>query len=66
MVGIALTPQEVANRLQMARSTIYRLIQRREIPAVRVGGQYRIPVGALERLLTVPEETGKPDRQPAA
>ena len=65
MVGIALTPQEVANRLQMARSTIYRLIQRREIPAVRVGGQYRIPVGALERLLTVPEETGKPDR-PAA
>ena len=66
MVGIALTPQEVANRLQMARSTIYRLIQRREIPAVRVGGQYRIPVGALERLLTVPEETGKPDQRPAA
>ena len=50
----------------MARSTIYRLIQRREIPAVRVGGQYRIPVGALERLLTVPEETGKPDQRPAA
>ncbi len=66
MVGIALTPQEVANRLQMARSTIYRLIQRREIPAVRVGGQYRIPVGALERLLTVREETGEHDRQPAA
>ena len=58
MVGIVPTPQEVANRLQMARSTIYRLIQRREIPAVRVGGQYRIPADALERRLAVPEEKG--------
>ena len=66
MVGIVLTPQEVANRLQMARSTIYRLIQRREIPAVRVGGQYRIPADALERRLAVPDESAEPDQRPAA
>jgi excisionase family DNA binding protein len=61
-----LTVRDVADQLQLARTTIYRLIQRQEIPAVRVGGSLRIPANALARRLTVREETGEPDRQPAA
>lgn len=61
-----LTTREVAERLQLSERTVYRLIASRELPAVRFGGQYRIPVDALKRRLMVREETGEPDRQPAA
>ena len=54
-----LTVRQVADQLQLARTTIYRLIQRQEIPAVRVGGSLRIPAYALERRLAVPDGTGE-------
>jgi excisionase family DNA binding protein len=34
-----LSPLDVAERLAVSRSTIYDLIARREIPAVRIGRQ---------------------------
>ena len=61
-----LTVRDVADQLQLAQTTIYRLIQRQEIPAVRVGGSLRIPANALARRLAVREETGEPDQEPAA
>ncbi len=61
-----LTVRDVADQLQLARATIYRLIQRQEIPAVRVGGSLRIPANALSRRLTVRDGTGEPDQPPAA
>ena len=55
MARATLTVREVADQLQLAPTTVYRLIQRREIPAVRVGGSLRIPAEALkERLSVVP------------
>ena len=56
-----LTVRDVAEQLQLAQTTIYRLIQRQEIPAVRVGGSLRIPANDLARRLRVPVETGETD-----
>ena len=61
-----LTVRDVAERCLVSRRTIYNLIRTRDIPAIKIGGQYRIPADALERRLAVPEETGEPDRRPAA
>jgi excisionase family DNA binding protein len=47
-----MTPQEVATALKVTRRTVYRLIASRQLPAVRVGGQYRLPVSAVEDALT--------------
>ena len=58
------TIPEVAERLLVSRRTIYNLIRTRDIPSIKIGGQYRIPADALARRLTVPEETGEPE--PAA
>jgi excisionase family DNA binding protein len=36
-----LTPPEVAAYLRLGRSTIYRLLERREIPGYKVAGRWR-------------------------
>ena len=61
-----LTVRDVAERCLVSRRTIYNLIRARDIPAIKIGGQYRIPVDALERRLAVPDGTSGPDPQPAA
>ena len=60
------TIPEVAERCRLSRRTIYNLIRACDIPAIKIGGQYRIPADALERRLAVPDETVEPDPQPAA
>lgn len=45
-----LTVVEVAKLTKLSRPTIYRGIQRGEIPAVRIGGAVRIPAAWLESL----------------
>ena len=61
-----LTVRDVAERCLVSRRTIYNLIRTRDIPAIKIGRQYRISVDALERCLTAPDGTGEPDRQPTA
>ena len=61
-----LTVREVSKRLRLCERTVYKLLRSRELPSIRLAGQYRIPVDALERCLTVPDGTGEPDRRPAA
>lgn len=56
MTDDLLTTREVASRLKLHEATIYRLIKRQELPAVKIGGCYRIPLEALERRLAVPEK----------
>ncbi len=54
MTAAVLTTQEVAATLRISEATVYRLIKQRKIPAMRVGGQYRILKDALEKRLTPP------------
>ena len=46
-----LTAREVEARLRIARHTLYRLIKAGVVPAVRLGGQFRIPEAALNEAL---------------
>jgi excisionase family DNA binding protein len=46
-----LTAHEVADQLRVSTMTIYRLIRRGELPAVRVGRNYRVRESELEAYL---------------
>jgi len=46
---LALTPEEVADALSVSRHTIYRLIERGNIPTVRIGRLHRVRKVDLER-----------------
>lgn len=48
-----LTAQQLAEYLQLSKRTIYRLVDRDQIPAVRVGGQWRFPRSAVDYWLDV-------------
>jgi len=42
-----MTPEEVADWLKVSYATALRLIKSGDLPAIRVGRQYRVPQGAL-------------------
>jgi excisionase family DNA binding protein len=46
-----LTAAEVADDLRVSTMTVYRLIRRGDLPAVRVGRNYRVRVADLESYL---------------
>jgi excisionase family DNA binding protein len=46
-----MTPEQVAEYLQMNTATIYRLIRERRLAATRVGRSYRIPREDLEEFI---------------
>jgi excisionase family DNA binding protein len=46
-----LTAAEVAEQLRVSTMTVYRLIRRGELPAVRVGRNYRVRASDLETYL---------------
>jgi excisionase family DNA binding protein len=48
---ILMTLDEVADYLRLSKKTVYRLIQRRDIPAVRVSGQWRFDRNAIDEWL---------------
>lgn len=45
------TVKEVAERLRVSLKTIYRMVERDEIRAIRLGDVYRIPRESLDTLL---------------
>ena len=47
-----LTVAEVADELRVSSMTVYRLIQREELPALRIGRSYRIERGDLDEYLS--------------
>ena len=51
VTGGLLTVAEVANAMRVSNMTVYRLIKGGELPAVRVGKNYRLRETDLERFL---------------
>jgi excisionase family DNA binding protein len=47
-----LTLRELAEYLRVSMRTAYQLVSDGQVSAVKVGGQWRIPRGELERRLT--------------
>lgn len=46
-----LTPEQVADYLQISSETVYRLIRRHQLAASRIGRHYRIPRADLDAFL---------------
>ncbi len=46
-------PNEVAEYLRISRSTVYKLIERRQIPSVKIGRSVRISKSELDAVLSV-------------
>lgn len=53
-----LTVAEVAEVMRLSRMTVYRFVQRGDLPAVRVGRSYRVPADALDAYLAAAEVLG--------
>ena len=47
-----MTPEQVADFLQMSPDTIYRLIKQHKLGAARIGRSYRIPREDVELFIT--------------
>jgi excisionase family DNA binding protein len=45
-----LTVSEVAALVRVSKMTIYRMIQKGDLPAISVGKSYRVPLAAVRRL----------------
>jgi len=55
-----LTVSEVAALVRVSKMTIYRMIQKGDLPAISVGKSYRVPLTAVRRLTQsrgVPRDT---------
>ena len=55
-----LTIPEVAELLRVAEKTVYTLAQRGEIPAFKVGGQWRFSRGAIQVWIDKRTRAGQP------
>jgi excisionase family DNA binding protein len=45
------TLREVAEKLRVSRRTVYRWVQAKELPAYKLGGEFRVTERDLERFL---------------
>ncbi len=55
-----LTAQEAADLLKVKKATVYEMVKRGQIPAVKIGKQVRIAKNDLERMLTPPGQSAAP------
>ena len=51
MLQDIMTPEQVADYLQMNIDTVYRLIRSRKLPAAKIGRSYRIPKEDVDAFL---------------
>jgi putative resolvase len=45
------SPKEIAERLHVAAQTVSRWIRQGKLKAIRVGGQWRVPDGAIKEFV---------------
>ena len=60
-----LTVQQAAERASCHPATIRRMIQRGELPALRVGSRWRVPAASLEAGYLQASATPRPAPEPA-
>ena len=60
MSSTILTVSEVCQYLHISPATVYRLLRRRNIPAFRIGKNWRFNVGELERWIAQESLLGEP------
>ncbi|MEW6771860.1 MAG: helix-turn-helix domain-containing protein [Bacillota bacterium] len=53
------TPEEVAKKLKISRSTVYLWLREGRLKGVKVGDLWRIPEEAIQEFLTRPQEEEK-------
>ena len=53
-----LTVQEVSDYLNVCRATVYKMLKRRQIPAFRVGSDWRFRIEAIDQWLMGSESGG--------
>jgi excisionase family DNA binding protein len=56
---LAISVEEAARRLGIARSTAYHYVRIGYLPSVRLGARLLVPTAALERLLSVAPPQGE-------
>ena len=55
-----LTVKETAKYLRIPRPTVYYLVQRGQLPAIQIGGRWRIKKNALDKDILKEEKSGQP------
>jgi len=55
-----MTVKETAEYLRIPLPTVYYLVQRGQLPAIQIGGRWRVKKDALDRDVLREEETGQP------
>ena len=55
-----LTVKETADYLRIPRPTVYYLVQRGQIPAIQIGGRWRIKKSSLDRDILRQDKQGQP------
>ena len=50
-ISALFTPTQVAEKLQINKNTVYRLIRNRKLPAIRIGRTYRVEPTELDGFL---------------
>ena len=63
MEGRILTVQEVSSYLRVHPSTIYRMLKKNQLPAFRVGSDWRFSVEAIDKWRAALESGASPERQ---
>jgi excisionase family DNA binding protein len=58
-----LTLEEVANYLRVHPSTIYRLLKKRQLPAFKVGSDWRFNLDSIDRWRSSAERAGAGEGQ---
>ncbi len=55
-----MTVKETAEYLRIPRPTVYYLVQRGQLPAIQIGGRWRVKRDALDRDILHNQQTGQP------
>ena len=58
-----LTTAEVARYLQVHPTTVYKLVRNRQIPAFKIGADYRFERDAIQRWMADRQEKGGPPQK---